>query len=275
MIKYINDLELKYETDIGAHLRDYNRKHSPQKPAKEKYFYVLDNEKLIGALYCSVSWNWVGLRKIFYDNVEVLELLLAKVCKFYKNTVTGIKAHSSDRDRIDDFISIGFVMSGVIPGTPMGGDYFYADNTSLDIVSNSSYKMVSSNMAIQEYQKGFDDKIKIYNFNNIEKPYENISFVALDNSEFVGGVLGELTDDSMYIDLLVVREEYRGRQIATKLMKLIEEEAVRRNVVCLNLATTEFQAKGFYSSLGFEVIIARENNPVGFKCFTMIKWLND
>jgi GNAT superfamily N-acetyltransferase len=277
MIEYIRDLDEKYEPEILFHLRKFNRKHSPQKPTLEQYFYVLDNGKLIGAVKTSVSWDWVGLRKLFYDDIEVLRLLLSKVCNFYKDAVSGIKAHSSDKERIDDFISIGFIMSGTMPGTAMERDYFYADNIALNITSDSSFRVVSSDIEILDYKNGFEKEIEIYRSkrNCIENPSRNVIFVALENKDFAGGVQAELKGDSMYVDLLVVKESYRGRKIATKLMNLIEEEAVRNNVIRLDLGTAEFQAKDFYSKLGYKVIIERNNNPKGFKCYTMVKWLND
>jgi len=39
------------------------------------------------------------------------------------------------------------------------------------------------------------------------------------------------------------------------------------------LGTCEFQAKGFYEKLDFEVVYDRENNPKGYKSYTILKRL--
>ncbi len=275
MISYINDLELKYEFEIVKQLREYNNEFSPQKPQSKKYFYAFDKDVLVGAVFTSVSWDWVGFRKLFYSDTLVLESLLSEVCKFYKNSVSGLKAHSSDKVRIDDFISCGFDMSGKIPGTSMGKDHYYADNISLNIVGKSQFRIVSSDSPLKEYEKYINQKVTMYETSiDMNKSSEIITFVALDNDEFVGGVQGEISNDSMYINLLVVNAGYRGKNIGTKLMNKLETEAITRGVVCVNLATSEFQAKEFYQKNGFKIIMERENNPKGYKCYTLIKWLS-
>ena len=275
MIKYIKDTDFKYQEDILTHLRAHNITHSPKKPEYNKFFYVFDGKLLIGALHSSVSWDWVGIRKYFYKDLEVLELLLSSLCDYYQDSVSGIKAHSDDKTRFNDFLSLGFIMNGIMPGTKKVKEYYYADKTILDITSNSKYKIISSDTEIKEYTDTFVEEVKKYDLinGNLNDPME-ISFVALDNDDFAGGILGELVEDTMYIDLLVVKEEYRGRGIAKKLMSLIEEEALKSNVVRLDLGTAEFQARDFYKKLGFSVVNERKDNPKGFKCYTMVKWLN-
>ncbi len=77
----------------------------------------------------------------------------------------------------------------------------------------------------------------------------------------------------MYIDLLVVDDNYRGYGIGSKLMRLIEVEARERNLVYIDLGTAEFQAKGFYEKLGYEVVVTKKDQPKGFNCYTMVKVL--
>ena len=42
----------------------------------------------------------------------------------------------------------------------------------------------------------------------------------------------------------------------------------------MNLGTVEFQAKNFYEKIGYSVILTKENDPKGYKSYTMIKKLN-
>ena len=47
----------------------------------------------------------------------------------------------------------------------------------------------------------------------------------------------------MYVSLLVVLEEHRGHKIGKRLMELIEEKAVEKGVISIDVGTCEFQAR--------------------------------
>jgi len=56
-------------------------------------------------------------------------------------------------------------------------------------------------------------------------------------------------------------------------MYKIEDKARELNVYSINLGTVEFQAKRFYDKLGYKVMFIKENDPKGFKTFSMVKKL--
>lgn len=109
---------------------------------------------------------------------------------------------------------------------------------------------------------------------NIPNCIKDINIIAKENDTFIGGLIGKLNEDSLHIDLLVVDEQYRKQGIGINLMSLAEEIATNNNITMLDLSTAEFQAKGFYESLGFEVICVRENYPKGYKNYKLTKSLN-
>lgn len=54
-------------------------------------------------------------------------------------------------------------------------------------------------------------------------------------------------------------------------MYKIEEKAKEQNVYSINLGTVEFQAKGFYEKLGYKVVFIKENDPRGYKSYSLVK----
>lgn len=70
--------------------------------------------------------------------------------------------------------------------------------------------------------------------------------------------------------MLVVNEEYRGKEYGTKIMKRFHQE-LHSSIVTVSLGTTQFQAKGFYETLGYETAVIHKNKPQGFDSYTMIK----
>ncbi|RZM14506.1 MAG: GNAT family N-acetyltransferase, partial [Pedobacter sp.] len=70
----------------------------------------------------------------------------------------------------------------------------------------------------------------------------------------VGGLWGKCAYDWLFVDLLAVPEEYRGENHGKALMERAEEIARANDCVGMWLDTFEFQARGFYEKLGFQVI---------------------
>lgn len=87
----------------------------------------------------------------------------------------------------------------------------------------------------------------------------------------VGGLWGKCVYDWLFVDLLAVPEEYRGGNYGKTLMERAEEIARANDCVGMWLDTFEFQARGFYEKLGFEVFGTLDDHPIGQKKFFLRK----
>jgi len=67
----------------------------------------------------------------------------------------------------------------------------------------------------------------------------------------VGGILARTSLGLLFIDLVFLPESLRGRQIGTRMLRMAEEEAVRRGCRRAVLYTINFQAPGFYERHGW------------------------
>ena len=76
----------------------------------------------------------------------------------------------------------------------------------------------------------------------IQGPDENI----------LGGVIGAMHYDWLYVDLMWIKEELRGQGYGDKLLELTEEEARKRGAKNAYLDTFSFQAPGFYKKYGYQ-----------------------
>ncbi len=68
--------------------------------------------------------------------------------------------------------------------------------------------------------------------------------VTNDDGDIIGGIYGDLLWDWLYIQTLWVDEAYRGRGIATRLLRQAEQVALARGIHKLHVETTSFQAWG-------------------------------
>lgn len=89
----------------------------------------------------------------------------------------------------------------------------------------------------------------------------------------VGGLWGRCAYDWLFVELLAVPEEHRGDGYGKALMA--QAEAIARANKCAGiwLDTYEFQARGFYEKLGFEIFGTLDDHPAGQKHFFLRKRL--
>ncbi|MBI3759362.1 MAG: GNAT family N-acetyltransferase [Deltaproteobacteria bacterium] len=71
------------------------------------------------------------------------------------------------------------------------------------------------------------------------------------SGKVVGGVIGRMAEDSVYVEVVYNDEAVRGTGLGTKAMLLVEEEARRLGAVEAWLYTMSFQAKPFYEKIGY------------------------
>lgn len=89
-----------------------------------------------------------------------------------------------------------------------------------------------------------------------------ISLAAQEGQTYMGGLVADVMFESCYIDLLAVKKEFRGKGIASKLLKELEKMLSEAGIRILFLNTQDYQAKDFYLKLGFT--IAGEMKDVPF-----------
>jgi len=92
-------------------------------------------------------------------------------------------------------------------------------------------------------------------FNNAAVPdlvsHKIVAAVRDQNGKVVGGVIGRLAGDSVYMEIVYNDEEIRGTGMGTRAMVLVEAEAKRLGATEAWLYTMSFQAKPFYEKLGY------------------------
>lgn len=94
-----------------------------------------------------------------------------------------------------------------------------------------------------------------------------------EHGEQVGGLWGRCAYDWLFVELLAVPEAHRGQDHGTALMQEAERIARANDCVGLWLDTYEFQARGFYEKLGFELFGTLDDHPIGQKRFFLRKRL--
>jgi ribosomal protein S18 acetylase RimI-like enzyme len=81
--------------------------------------------------------------------------------------------------------------------------------------------------------------------------WKQLAVTVRDDGRIVGGALGALWLEWLFIELLWLSEPFRRRDIGTELITQLEDEARRRGAKNAYVDTFSFQAPGFYEKLGF------------------------
>jgi GNAT superfamily N-acetyltransferase len=105
-----------------------------------------------------------------------------------------------------------------------------------------------------------------YNERNGGSPrYEPFAIKLCDEATgaCLGGLWGQIYYDWLFVELLFIPEEERGKGIGASLIARAESIARGKGCVGVWLDTFSFQAPGFYPKLGYEVFAILDDYPKG------------
>ena len=107
-----------------------------------------------------------------------------------------------------------------------------------------------------------------------DNQHKQLCFVLrASDQKIVGGLIGATYWNWLYIDLLFVKEELRGRGYGHRLLEMAEDEARNRGAKNVYLDTFSFQAPDFYTGHGYQVFGELQNFPTGHQRFFLTKRL--
>ncbi|MDC0558824.1 GNAT family N-acetyltransferase [Candidatus Izimaplasma bacterium] len=274
-IKYIDDNELKYKKNVLDGLQAYNNTQTGVKEFHIKHYYILDEDRLVGAFSGILAWDWIYFGDLFYQNPYVLKSMINHLSKNYMDKAVGMMYYTFVKERKDDFIDCGFHVKSTLPNMPKGQTTSFLYNTEYEYLNiKQSFKILEFDEINKDYNEILKEEVELYKKqHNISVKKIELEFVALDDDQFVGGVYGYIELDYLYVNLLYVDESYRGHRIATKLMDLIEEEAINKGLENVFLGTCDFQAYDFYVKRNYTLHATVKDLPKGFNEYTFVKKL--
>jgi len=96
-------------------------------------------------------------------------------------------------------------------------------------------------------------------------------FIRNRENKAVGGVIGQIFGGWLYVSLLWIDEPLRNKGHGTKLLRMIENEAVKTGCKYAHLDTYSFEAKPFYEKNGYKLFATLENYPEGHSKYFLKK----
>jgi GNAT superfamily N-acetyltransferase len=103
---------------------------------------------------------------------------------------------------------------------------------------------------------------------------QTLCFVLQDSvEEIVGGVIAAIHWDWLYIDLMWIRDDFRGLGYGQRLLERTEEKARELGARNAYLDTFSFQAPEFYKKFGYHVFGVLNDFPAGHQRYYLTKTL--
>ena len=131
-LKFIEDKDFLYNEEIIRNLHKYNRSQAGYRMKDKQNFYVLEDDEVVGVAHTKMASDWCDIENIYYQDIEVLKVLLNDIKDYYKDKVEGVKLSLIIPERIEDFKTLGYVEKGKLKDMPKGLENVFLLNTDFE-----------------------------------------------------------------------------------------------------------------------------------------------
>ncbi len=248
-----------------------SEKYLTKTEEQKGYAFIRTNNNVTGAVHVCFSNDWIIVREFFYNDTLTLTTLMRFIADKYP--AKGIHVRTYSTKVRADLLKIGFLEKVTISSITDHAQLMYIDYN----YDNPIPKTDCDCHFTDEPDESLVELTYIKNKKqskgiNTPSLIKKVGISAFDKNTFIGGLSGQLLENSLHISLLAVDKNYRGKSVGYNLMKMAEKIAVDNNILTLDLSTKEYQARTFYESLGYTVIYTRQDYPIGFENYKLIKY---
>jgi ribosomal protein S18 acetylase RimI-like enzyme len=242
---------------------------------------------LAGGIQGNIWGGWLHIRRLWVDG-------WLRKRGYGTLLIASAEERARDRECIGSFLStnsyearplyerLGYRLYGELHDHPVAGHNRYLMRKTLDAVIPMRTVVKHAELVMNPYPS--EDQIDTIRAGIIAHataalglPERSIRplycFLRSENREIVGGALGDSWGLWLHISYLWVDGPLRRRGWATRLMAVMEQEAIRRGCSGAFLDTFSFNAPQLYERLGYRVFGELQNHPIGYNYYFMLKRL--
>ena len=128
---------------------------------------------------------------------------------------------------------------------------------------NNSYEVYTSTSKDDPVIEALLSNLNAYNYTHVKRDLLPFIVAFKTSHGLLGGAQCVSFGGWMHVKLLWVKESERKRGLGTRILDLVEQEAVQRKCIGIHLDTFSFQARDFYLKLGFEIFGQINDHPRG------------
>lgn len=134
-------------------------------------------------------------------------------------------------------------------------------------------KLVKVDEPSEEHRHAILEGLARFNLSRVGPGSRQTLCIGIEGNDgtLAGGLYGWTIYDWLFVELLFVPEELRGRRLGVELLAQAEAEAQARGCIGAWLDTFSFQARGFYETLGYELAGTIPDHPRGGARYILAK----
>lgn len=87
------------------------------------------------------------------------------------------------------------------------------------------------------------------------------AFQARNQNQTLGGIVCNIADETMHIELLAIEKDAHHNNVGIKLLEAVMDLAKSHDLISVTVSTLDFQALDFYLKYGFEVFASIKDVP--------------
>ncbi|QVK17080.1 GNAT family N-acetyltransferase [Mycoplasmatota bacterium] len=282
-ITHTNDLNEEDKKTIIDGLVKHNEKFTGHYDVSYVKLILKDKEVVVGGLFGALTWDCLFVNDYWVDeayrNQGLGKYLLNQAEKItLEHDINYMTIHAIDEKLKDFLINRGYQVYGYLDDRPIGHRYNFLEkhlrnNILKEINIPNEISLVKTPSKIETDQ--FQEQLAHEKEALVGKHFFEFVYIIAknENRKLIGGLVGYIGYDYLYISTLWVHEDYRKKKLGKQLVTKAENYALDMKINQAFLGTTDFQAKPFYEKLGYEVFGVNKNLPKGFNNYSMKKIL--
>jgi GNAT superfamily N-acetyltransferase len=134
-------------------------------------------------------------------------------------------------------------------------------------------ELVTVKKPTAEHRQMILDGLASFNLSRAGPGSRQTLYIGIEGED--GGLYGWTIYDWLFVELLFVPEQLRGQGLGAELLTRAEAEARSRGCIGAWLDTFDFQARGFYEKLGYELAGTIPDHPRGGARYILAKRWGD
>jgi len=255
-ITLTNELCEEEQKIIKSGLSAHNKQFCDKYESKSLQLILKDKDMLIGGIYgvfisdaLFINGFWVdeayrdkGLGTFLLNYVEKMTI---------EHQLDYILIHALDETLKNFYLNRHFQVTGYLDDRPIGHRYYFLEkrikNNVFDVLECpkdftlvNNPKEIEIDLLNQKIEAGKEALVGTRLFKFLYVTAKN------SDNELIGGLIGYLGYDYLYISSLWVHVDYRNNQLGKKLVIEAEQHALTHKIEHAFLGTNDFQAKPFY-----------------------------
>lgn len=282
-IERIDNRDLAGRAAISAAIDVYNDSRTGRpEPAEQVAVLVRDaNSATLGGAWCVTYYDWLHVDLLHLPEELRGQGIGTRVMRAVEREAArrgcrGVWLDTAEFQAPGFYHKLGFAPIGSIPAYSPGSDRIWLmklspqdgpDDPGIEVVQapdEADQEIILNGLIFYNETKAGRSELRLF----------GLLLRETATGPVIGGLWGRMSRGWLFVELLVLPEQARGRGLGTELIRQAEAMVRERGGSGVWLDTFSFQARPFYEKLGYHVFAEIPDYPAPHRRFLLAKRLS-